>query len=94
MILQCENNKGCKFLIDIKNKSITWDIKGYNRTGILDIGKSFKKNEKGEFEEIIVLTGIRSYSENGNSFITPHIFKDDITECNDWDKLEKLYTIN
>jgi len=27
------------------------------------------------------------------SYITPNIYKKDITECNDWDKLNQLFTV-
>ena len=84
MILQCETKNGANFSIDTENKTITWD----NRTGHLE--KLIA--DYGEYIEVI-LTGVSEYHMNGNSYITPHIFKDDIISCNDWESLETIYTI-
>jgi len=44
------------------------------------------------------LQGVKGYSEvskKHNSYITPNIYKKDITECNDWDKAKPIiYSIN
>jgi hypothetical protein len=84
MILQCEFKNSYNFIIDIENKIIEWD----NRKGHLE--KLIA--DHGEYIEVI-LTGVYAIHKNGNSYMTPHIFKEDITECNDWDTLEKLYTV-
>jgi hypothetical protein len=85
MILQCEYKKEYKFIIDTENKSITWD----NRTGHLE--KLIA--DHGEYIEIM-LSGVSEYYESGNSYITPSIFKEDITACNDWETLETIFNNN
>lgn len=84
MILQCEYKKEYNFIINTENKSITWD----SRTGYLE--KLIAVH--GEYVEVI-LTGVSEYHINGNSYITPNIFEEDITACNDWGILATLYKL-
>ena len=82
-MLKCMYKNEYEFNIDTVNNTITWN----NRTDKL---KQFTDGITGEITSI---AGIYGYSQAIKSYLyfTPNIFKKDITRCNNWDKLNKLF---
>ena len=83
MLLECMYKNEFLFTIDTDKKKIKWD----NREGDL---QQFINGTTGGISS---MAGVTDYDEflKGYSYITPHIYKNDITDCNDWEELEMLY---
>jgi len=84
-MLKCRFKNQFDFTIDTNTKTIKWG----NVEGEL---KQFINGITGKISSI---AGVKGYSEylKAYSYITPDIYKKDITECNDWDKLNQLFTV-
>lgn len=84
-MLKCRFKNQFDFTIDTTNNIIKWG----NTEGEL---KQFIDGITGK---ILSIAGVKGYSEylKAYSYITPNIYKKDITECNDWDKLNQLFTV-
>jgi len=84
-MLKCRFKNQFDFTIDTTNNIIKWG----NTEGEL---KQFIDGITGKISSI---AGVKGYSEylKAYSYITPDIYKKDITECNDWDKLNQLFTL-
>ena len=84
-MLKCKFKNQFDFTIDTTNNIIKWG----NTEGEL---KQFIDGITGKISSI---AGVKGYSEylKTYSYVTPDIYKKDITECNDWDKLNQLFTV-
>lgn len=83
MLLECMYKNEFLFTINTDKKKIKWD----NREGDL---KQFTNGITGDISSIAGVTDYNKFLE-GYSYITPNIYKNDITDCNDWEELEMLY---
>jgi hypothetical protein len=92
-MLICKTDTGCIFAIYPETKTILWDIEGYKINGEYVEGKSYYKNEKGEWEEVKTITGINYKHPNGNSCFTPPLTKYHVMECSEPKLLECLFNI-
>ena len=97
-MLKCRFKNQFDFTINTDAKTIQWG----------NIEGDLKQFIDGSTGEISSIAGVKDYNEylfsrrliDGEvslsktySYITPNIYKKDITECNDWDKLNQLFTV-
>lgn len=82
-MLKCMYKGEFLFTIDIGRIKIKWG----NMEGDL---KQFTNGITGDISSIAGVTDYNKFLK-GYSYITPNIYKNDITDCNDWEKLEMLY---
>ena len=84
-MLKCRFKNQFDFTIDTNTKIIKWG----------NVEGELKQFIDGTTGEISLIAGVKGYSEylKAYSYITPDIYKKDITECNDWDKLNQLFTV-
>ena len=84
-MLKCRFKNQFDFTINTDAKTIQWG----------SIEGELKQFIDGLTGEISSIAGVKDYSEGlkAYSYITPDIYKKDITECNDWDKLNQLFTV-
>ena len=84
-MLKCRFKNQFDFTIDTTKNTIRWG----------DMEGELKQFFDGITGKISSIAGVKGYSEwlKAYSYITPDIYKKDITECNDWDKLNQLFTV-
>lgn len=84
-MLKCRFKNQFDFTIDTTKNTIRWE----------DMEGELKQFFDGITGKISSIAGVKGYSEwlKAYSYITPNIYKKDITECNDWDKLNQLFTV-
>jgi len=84
-MLKCRFKNQFDFTINTDAKTIQWG----------DVEGELKQFIDGITGEISSIAGVKGYSEylKAYSYITPDIYKKDITECNDWNKLNQLFTL-
>jgi len=84
-MLKCRFKNQFDFTIDTNTKIIKWG----------NVEGELKQFIDGITGKILSIAGVKGYSEylKAYSYITPDIYKKDITECNDWDKLNQLFTV-
>ena len=83
-MLKCVYKGEFVFNIDTENDIVFWN--GANG--------ELKQFINGLTNEVSSIAGVNFYSETTKiySFFTPHIYKKDITQCNDWVLLNDLFT--
>lgn len=82
-MLKCRFKNQFDFTIDTNAKIIKWG----------NVEAELKQFIDGITGKILSIAGVKGYSEwlKAYSYITPNIYKKDITECDDWNKLNQLF---